>query len=46
MKADTWLQVGFTPNDGWKLRKAIQKLEEDLKGDKPLKIIQPLIKKN
>ncbi|SDE78942.1 AAA-like domain-containing protein [Priestia aryabhattai B8W22] len=37
MKADTWLQVGFTPNDGWKLRKAIQKLEEDLKGDKPFK---------
>lgn len=34
MKPDTWLQVGFTPNDGWKLRKAIQKLEKDLKGDK------------
>lgn len=37
MKPGTWLQVGFTPNDGWKLRKAIQKLEKDLKGDRPLR---------
>lgn len=33
MERDTWLQVGFSPNDGWKLRKAIEELESDLKGE-------------
>ncbi|CAK6481410.1 hypothetical protein BFRIPC_00072 (plasmid) [Peribacillus frigoritolerans] len=33
MERDTWLQVGFSPNDGWNLRKAIEELESDIKSD-------------
>ena len=34
MESSTWLQIGFSANDGWKLRKAINQLETDLKNGK------------
>ncbi|MDQ8094860.1 hypothetical protein [Bacillus amyloliquefaciens] len=34
MENETWVQVAFSPNDGWRLRKGILKLEEEIKGDR------------
>lgn len=34
MENETWVQVAFSPNDGWRLRRGILKLEEELKRDR------------
>ncbi|MEC2292708.1 type IV secretory system conjugative DNA transfer family protein [Bacillus licheniformis] len=34
MEPETWMQITFSANDGWKLRKQIVKAERSIKGDK------------
>ncbi|MDF9626103.1 hypothetical protein P5775_25715 [Bacillus cereus] len=34
MQPGTWLQLAFSANDGWKLKKSIASLEEDIREDK------------
>lgn len=34
MKPDTWMQITFSPNDGWKLRRSILKAEEEIRQKK------------
>ncbi|MFS0890952.1 ATP-binding protein [Peribacillus frigoritolerans] len=34
MEPETWMQVSFSANDGWKLRKRIIKAEKEIKTDK------------
>ncbi|MEK4678208.1 hypothetical protein [Bacillus sp. FSL K6-2944] len=34
MQPGTWLQLAFSANDGWRLKKSITELEEDIRDDK------------